>query len=68
MRDSTLIATGIVGAALAVVCCATPLLALAAGAVGLAAWSAETDYVVMPALVAFFSLAGFGLHHRTRTG
>jgi mercuric ion transport protein len=35
MRDRGLITTGIVGAAVAAVCCATPLLVVAFGAVGL---------------------------------
>lgn len=41
MRDRTLITTGAVGTVVAVVCCATPLLAVAFGAVGLTAWLAK---------------------------
>jgi hypothetical protein len=37
MRDRILITTGIVGAALAATCCATSLLGIVFGAVGLAA-------------------------------
>lgn len=58
MRDRTLI----VGAVVAAVCCATPLLAIAFGAVGLAAWVAKADYVLIPALILCVALAVFGLY------
>ena len=51
MRDRTLITTGAVGAVLAAVCCATPLLAVVLGAVGLAGWLPKADYVVIPVLI-----------------
>jgi mercuric ion transport protein len=38
MRDRTLITTGLVGAVVAAVYCATPLLVVVFGAVGLTAW------------------------------
>ncbi|MGI8526726.1 MAG: mercury resistance system transport protein MerF [Pseudolabrys sp.] len=62
MRDRTLIATGAVGALLAALCCATPLLVVLFGAAGLTAWLAKADYVVMPALLLCLALAGFGLY------
>jgi mercuric ion transport protein len=64
MRDRTLIATGAVGAALAALCCFTPLLAVLSGAVGLTAWLAKADYVLMPALILCVALIGFGLYRR----
>ncbi len=62
MRDRTLIATGVVGGLLAAICCATPLLAIAFGAVGFTAWLAEADYILMPALIICLALVGFGLY------
>ena len=62
MRDRTLITTGIVGAVVAAVCCATPLLAIAFGAVGLAAWMAKADYVLIPALILCVALVVLGLY------
>jgi mercuric ion transport protein len=56
MRDRTLITTGIVGAVVAAVCCATPLL-------GLTAWMAKADYVLIPALILCVALVVFGLCH-----
>jgi mercuric ion transport protein len=65
VRDRTLITTGAVGAVLAAVCCATPLLAVVLGAVGLAGWLAKADYVVIPALILCLGLLGFGLYRRS---
>jgi mercuric ion transport protein len=62
--DRTLITTGAVGAVVAAVCCATPLLAILLGAVGLTAWLAKADYVLIPALILCFALLGFGLYRR----
>jgi mercuric ion transport protein len=64
MRDRTLITTGIVGAAVAAVCCATPLLAILFGALGLTAWLAKADYVLIPALILCLALIGFSLYRR----
>jgi mercuric ion transport protein len=64
MGDRTLITTGVIGAAVAAVCCATPLLAVVFGAVGLTAWLAKADYVVIPALILSLGLIGFGLYRR----
>ncbi len=65
MRDRTLVTTGIVGAVVAAVCCATPLLAIVLGAVGLTAWLGKADYVLIPALILFVALIAFGVY-RTR--
>ncbi len=64
MKDATLIRTGAVGAVIAAVCCATPVLAIALGAVGLAAVAAYLDYVLLPALVVCLGLIGYGLYLR----
>jgi mercuric ion transport protein len=60
MRDRTFIMTGAVGAVVAAVCCATPLLALVFGAVGITAWLAKADYVLIPALLLCLGLIGMG--------
>ena len=60
MRDRSLITAG-VGAVVAAVCCATPLLAILFGAVGFTAWLAKADYVLVPALILCAALIGFGL-------
>ena len=62
MKDATLIRTGAVGAVIAAVCCATPVLVIALGAVGLAAVAAYLDYVLLPALAVCLGLIGYGLY------
>ena len=64
MKDATLIRTGAVGAVIAAVCCATPVLVIALGAVGLAAVAAYLDYVLLPALAVCLGLIGYGLYLR----
>jgi mercuric ion transport protein len=64
MIDRSLIATGGVAAVLAAICCATPFLAVALGAIGLTAWIAKADYVVLPVLLLGVALVGFGLYRR----
>ena len=64
MRDHTLITTGVIGAVLAAVCCMTPLLVIVFGAVGLTAWLAKADYVLVPALIRWLALVAFGLYRR----
>src|SRR6266436_5607885 len=51
MNDRSLITTGAIGAALAAICCATPLLAVMLGGIGLSAWLPKADYIVMPVLL-----------------
>jgi mercuric ion transport protein len=64
MTDRSLITTGAIGAALAAICCATPLLAVVLGGIGLSAWLAKADYIVMPVLLLGVALVGLGLYHR----
>jgi len=69
MRDRTLITTGAVGAVVAAVCCATPLLAVLFGAFGLTVWLAKVDDVLIPALILCIALIAFGLYRgRVRSG
>jgi mercuric ion transport protein len=64
MQDRTLITTGAIGATLAMICCATPLLVVLFGAVGLTAWLAKADYVVVPALLVCLGLLAVGLYRK----
>lgn len=66
MKDTTLMRTGVVGAVVAAICCATPLLAVVLGAVGLSAWAAKADYILMPVLVLFIALVGWALARRQK--
>ena len=64
MNDQTLIKTGIIGAVIAAICCATPILVIALGAVGLSALAGYLDYVLLPALAVCLGLIGYGLYMR----
>lgn len=61
MTDRRLLGTGIVGAAVTAVCCFTPALVIALGAVGLSAWLGGLDVVLLPLLAVFIGLAAYGL-------
>jgi mercuric ion transport protein len=64
VTDRSLITTGAIGAILAAICCATPLLAVVLGGIGLTAWLAKADYVVMPVLFLGVALVGLGFYRR----
>jgi mercuric ion transport protein len=64
MNDQSLVRAGIVGAGIAALCCATPVLAIGLGAVGLSALTGCIDYVLLPALALCIGLVGYGLYGR----
>lgn len=69
MISKRLLATGVAGTVVAALCCGTPVLAIALGALGLSAWLAYADYVLLPAMIAFITLTGYALwrhSHRHR--
>jgi mercuric ion transport protein len=66
MKNPALITTGAVGAVLAAICCAAPLLAVV-GAFGLTAWLAKAAYVVIPALLVCLGLVAYRLNRRRTT-
>jgi len=66
-QNSKLIWTGAAGAALSLLCCATPVLAVLLGALGLTAFVAKLDYVLIPVLVASIALVIFALVRRRRS-
>lgn len=61
MKDKTILKTGAIGSAIVALCCFTPLLVIALGAVGLTAWLGWLDFVLLPALTIFLGLMGYGL-------
>ncbi len=64
VSDRKLIAAGAVGAVLAALCCATPLLAVALSAAGLTALLAKSGYVVIGALLIGLGLVALWLYRR----
>ena len=61
MEDRTLLKTGIIGSVISAVCCFTPLLVVGLGVIGLSAWLAWLDYLLLPSLGVFLGLTGFAL-------
>lgn len=59
MQDKKLLGISIGGSVIAAICCFTPALVLLLGAVGLSAWLAWLDFVLLPALVLFLGMAIF---------
>jgi mercuric ion transport protein len=64
MDNRTLLKTGIAGSVIAAVCCATPVLVIALGVVGLSAWVGWLDYVLIPALVIFIGITIYAWRRR----
>ena len=61
MDNRNLLGTGIAGTAIAAVCCFTPALVILLGGLGLSAWLAWLDFVLLPALVLFAGLTVYAV-------
>ena len=59
--NKKLVKTGAIGSTIMAVCCFTPVLVIGLGAVGLSAWLAWLDFVLLPGLFVFICLLGYGL-------
>ena len=64
MDNRTLLRTGVAGTVVAALCCATPVLVILLGAVGLSAWVGRLDYTLIPALVLFLGITIYALRRR----
>ncbi len=65
MNDRKLLRTGVVGSAIAAICCFTPALVILFAAAGLSAIVGGLDYVLFPALFASMGLVAFALYLRS---
>ncbi|MGH6894947.1 MAG: mercury resistance system transport protein MerF [Geminicoccaceae bacterium] len=59
MTDKGLLCTGAAGSVIAAICCFTPALVILLGTVGLSAWLAWLDYILLPALFLSLGLTAF---------
>jgi len=66
-ENTKLIGVGVTGALLSIMCCLTPVLAILLGALGLTAFVAKLDYVLVPLFMAFVALVAFALVRRWRS-
>src|SRR3546814_1917992 len=62
MNSRSLFRTGIIGAILAALCCSTPILGIALGAIGRSALATKANYVLIPVLVGSLGLVWIGLY------
>ena len=67
MNDKSLLRTGIVGSAATALCCVTPVLVVALGALGFSAAVGWLDFVLFPLLAGFLGLTGYALHRHRRS-
>ncbi len=65
MTNNQLLCTGCGGTVIAAICCFTPILVIALGAVGLSAWLGGVDYVLFPVMFASMGLVAFALYLRS---
>ena len=57
---------GIVGTIVSALCCFTPLLVITLGAIGLTALIPSLDTFLIPALVLFVCMTGYGFWRKTK--
>ncbi|MCK5274690.1 MAG: mercury resistance system transport protein MerF [Alphaproteobacteria bacterium] len=67
MKDKKLLPVGLIGTAIAAICCFTPALVLLLGALGMSAlvgwW---LDLILFPAMAVFMGMAAYGFYLRRR--
>lgn len=66
MTNKSLLRLGVVGTVVTALCCFTPLLVLALGAVGLSSVLGILDAVLLPLLGIFLFITGYALWKRRR--
>ena len=66
MNHKSLLRTGLIGAVISALCCFTPLLVVLVSAVGLSAVIAYLDYLLLPALAIFLTIAAYALYLRSK--
>jgi mercuric ion transport protein len=67
-KNKKLLITGIVGTILTILCCATPILLILFGAIGLGAITGYLDYVLMPVLMGFVILTIYAYGKQNKKG
>ena len=64
MDNRNLVCFGVVGTAIAALCCFTPVLVVLVSVVGLSAIVGYLDYVLLPALIFFICLTVYAMWRR----
>ncbi len=68
MGHRGLLRTGIIGTVVTAVCCFTPVLVIALGALGLSAWLGWLDVILLPLLALLIGLIALAVYRRRHTG
>jgi mercuric ion transport protein len=68
MKRPSLLRTGIIGTVVTAICCFTPVLVVALGALGLSAWLGWVDVVLFPLLALFVGLIALAVYRRRGAG
>lgn len=68
MKARRCIWAGGLGSAVAAICCFTPALAVLLAAVGLSAWLAWLDWLLLPGLLLGLAVLAYGLYLTRRQG
>jgi mercuric ion transport protein len=68
MKRPSLLRIGIIGTLVTAICCFTPVLVVALGALGLSAWLGWLDVVLFPLLALFVGLTALAVYRRRCTG
>lgn len=66
MTDRMLLKIGLVGSAIAAICCFTTLLVILLGAIGLSSLVGMLDIVLLPAFAIVLVITGYALWKRSR--
>ena len=64
---NTLLTVGVIGTVVAAICCFTPALVIALGAVGLSSWVWGLDAILLPTLLIFILITVYALWKRQKT-
>jgi len=65
-NPNTLLGVGLGGSVIVALCCFTPILVIAFGALGLAAYTGYLDLVLLPLLAAFIALTVYAVIRRVQ--
>jgi mercuric ion transport protein len=65
-QNTKLLGTGLAGALISLLCCFTPVLAIALSALGFAAYVAKLDYVLIAVFLVSIALVVIGFVRRKR--
>ncbi len=67
VADRKLLGIGVGGTVIAALCCFTPVLVVLLGAVGLTAWLAWLDFVLLPLLALFLVITAYAFVRKKRS-